>query len=135
MSKLKAYIGPAPDEKGLADYYLKSEADKVIAEKDKEIAELKEQVHDYAQGLYVMQARAEKEARHHKHKRCLDNAWWCRRSSNAYAWSASNLRGWKIAVYYDKKAELYRRWCKIWLELAAEPTWAKFLQLIHKEEK
>lgn len=31
MSELKAYIGPAPDEKGLADYYLKSEADKVIA--------------------------------------------------------------------------------------------------------
>ena len=43
MSELKAYIGPAPDEKGLADYYLKSEADKVIAEKDKEIAELKEE--------------------------------------------------------------------------------------------
>ena len=31
MSELKAYIGPAPDEKWLADYYLKSEADKVIA--------------------------------------------------------------------------------------------------------
>ena len=34
--ELKAYIGPAPDEKGLADYYLKSEADKVIAELKKE---------------------------------------------------------------------------------------------------
>ena len=31
MSELKAYIGPAPDEKGFAEYYLKSEADKVIA--------------------------------------------------------------------------------------------------------
>ena len=62
--ELKAYIGPAPDGTGLADYYLKSEADKVIAEKDAAIAELKEQVHDYAQGLYVLQARAEKEARH-----------------------------------------------------------------------
>jgi hypothetical protein len=50
MSKeLKAYIGPAPDEKGLADYYLKSDADKVIAEKDKEIAKLKDkcQMHDF----------------------------------------------------------------------------------------
>lgn len=77
----------------LSQIYLKSEADKVIAEKDKEIeelrmkrcdrcqqeiyqrdkeiAELKEQVHDYALGSYVMQARAEKEARHHKYKRCL----------------------------------------------------------------
>lgn len=40
-------------------FYIKSEADEVIAEKDKEIAELKRQVHDYAQGLYVLQARTE----------------------------------------------------------------------------
>ena len=40
-----------------------------LAEKDKEIAELQKQVHDYAQGMYVIQARAEKEAHHHKHKR------------------------------------------------------------------
>ena len=32
MSELKAYIAPTPDGTGLADYYLKSEADKVIAE-------------------------------------------------------------------------------------------------------
>ena len=41
MSELKAYIAPTPDGTGLADYYLKSEADKVIAEKDEEITELK----------------------------------------------------------------------------------------------
>ena len=27
------------------------------------------------------------------------------------------------------------RWLKRWLELAEEPTWEKFLQLIHKEAK
>ena len=31
MEQLKAYIAPTPDGTGLADYYLKSEADKVIA--------------------------------------------------------------------------------------------------------
>ena len=31
MSELKAYIAPNADGTGLADYYLKSEADKVIA--------------------------------------------------------------------------------------------------------
>ena len=31
MSELKAYIAPTPDGTSLADYYLKSEADKVIA--------------------------------------------------------------------------------------------------------
>lgn len=60
-----------------SDYYLESEADKVIAEKDAEIAELQKQVHDYAQGLYLLQARAEKEARHDKRKRCLAMAKWC----------------------------------------------------------
>lgn len=34
MSELKAYIGVSPDEKGLTDYYLKTDVDKVIAEKD-----------------------------------------------------------------------------------------------------
>ena len=32
MSELKSYIAPTADGTGLADYYLKSEADKVIAE-------------------------------------------------------------------------------------------------------
>ena len=44
MSELKPYIGPHPTDNTLTEYYLKSEADKVIAEKDKEIVELKEQV-------------------------------------------------------------------------------------------
>lgn len=60
----------------------------------------------------------QKRERKLKYKRCLNNAWWCRKSSNAYAWNASNHRGWKIAEYYDKKAELYRKWHKRWLELA-----------------
>ena len=38
---------------------------------------MQKQVHDYAQGLYVIQARAEKEARHHKYKRCLAKAEAC----------------------------------------------------------
>ncbi len=61
---------------------LKAEADEAIADLEEshkreveqllmEIAELQKQVHDYAQGLYVIQARAEKEARHQKYKRCL----------------------------------------------------------------
>ena len=52
MSELKAYIGPHPTDHTLTEYYLKSEADKVIEEKDKEL-------------------------RRHKYKRCLAMAWWC----------------------------------------------------------
>lgn len=74
-------------------FYIKSEADKVIAEKDKEL-------------------------RHQKHKRCLAMAMWCKKLSHVYALSAYTHRGWKIARYYDEKAELYRKWHKRWLELA-----------------
>lgn len=53
-----------------------------------------------------------------KHKRCLDNAWWCKKLSNVYALNASTHRGWKIAGYYDDKAELYRKWNTRWLKIA-----------------
>ena len=98
MSELKAYIGPAPDEKGLADYYLKSEADKVIA--------------------------------HHKYKRCLDKAKWCK------LWYEEEKNEWQLKdVHHWFRMSLFDKWYKRWLELAEEPTWAKFLQLIHKDGK
>lgn len=78
MSKLKVYVpqdgpyGLVPEEGGAPveeeTCYLKSEVDELIAEKDEEIAELQRQVHDYVQGLYEIQARAENELRHHKFK-------------------------------------------------------------------
>ena len=71
------------------EVYLKSEADAYIAELEEkhkmeveqlliEMQGLKKQVQDYAQGLYVVQARAEKELRHHKYQRCLAMAKWCK---------------------------------------------------------
>lgn len=87
----------------------KSEADKVISEKDAEIVELKKQVHDYALGLYVMQAKAEKEACHHKYKRCLAMAGRCR------------LRGRLFGACGLYEKELWAlKWHKRWLELAEQ---------------
>ena len=89
------------------EVYLKSEADKVIAEKDAEIVELKEQVHDYALGSYVLQARAEKEVRHHKYKWCVAMARGCR------------LRGRLFGACGLYEKELWAlKWHKRWLELA-----------------
>ena len=123
MSELKAYIAPTADGTGLADYYLKSEADKVIAEKDKEIAELQEQVHDYGLGLYVMQARAEKEARHDKYKRCLAMAKWCDVKATIYRMlineetSKINSRPYFFRLYKIKK-EMFERRSKTFTQLA-----------------
>ena len=66
MSELKVYGMNDPEVGDEYEMYKVSEVDKVLEEKDKEIAELQKQVHDYAQGLYVIQAKAEKEARHQK---------------------------------------------------------------------
>ena len=94
--------------------YLKSEADKVIAELEERIAEVDKEF-DFADH---QNERLLKKLRHSKYKRCLDNAWLCRKLSNAYALSAYTHRGWKIARYYDEKAEFYRKWRKRWQELA-----------------
>ena len=117
--------------------YLKSEVDKVLAEKDTEIAKLK--VHRFVGADEVrpvatigndfyLKSEADKVIAHHKYKRCLLIAKWCFEKSYS-----------TTLVKYDKESGLLRNfydwWGKRWLELAEEPTWERFLQLIHKEAK
>ena len=126
--ELKAYIGPAPDEKGLADYYLKSEADKVIAELKKErdwLAKDRAQAYDDLEKRAQLNIKQEESIRHSNHKRCLAMAKWCESENYTSCWYHEN----------SERCEWTEKWEKRWLELAKEPTWAKFLQLIHKEAK
>ena len=110
-------------------FYLKSEADKVIAEQDAEIVELKEQVHDYALNTYVIQARAEKELRHQKYRRCLAMARWCEATALWCYQAANTLPVGFHATLYGKPVmiepdRLFRRhvlltkWSTRWRELA-----------------
>ena len=77
----------------LAQIYLKSEADKVIAEKDKEIRRQK-----YRRCL----AMADK---------CVDL---CHKSKDLYRWTDDE----NLEHYYNHKIEFFARWHKRWLELA-----------------
>ena len=155
MSELKAYIGPAPDEKGLADYYLKSEADKVINELEADKLELRQRVNVLEGRLFglsqshnvetytcgILERKiirlerkikiSDKQLRHSNHKRCLAMAEWC----NANCMHTVLLIGHKIMPHWEWriKTNYWYKWRKIWLALAEEPTWTKFLQLIHKE--
>lgn len=99
-------------------WYEKSKADKVFAELEErhkmeveqlliEIAELQNRVRDYAQGLYVIQAMAEKEARHHKYKRCLSMAKLCNEK-----WLVHNF------AEITTKLGFYDKWEKRWLKIA-----------------
>ena len=94
--------------------YLKSEVDKVLAEKDTEIAKLK--VHRFVGADEVrpvatigndfyIKSEADKVIAHNKYKRCLAMAKWC------------NDRWADIATPYCKSV-WYRKWELRWLELA-----------------
>ena len=105
------------------EYYEREQVDTLLAEKDKEIAELKKACNDKDEWcLHTL-----KENRHHKYKRCLAMARWC----------DSEMNYWydRIEMEQCPRFKFYDKWHKRWLELAEEPTLAKFLQLIHKEAK
>ena len=119
MSELKVYIAPTPDGTGLADYYLKSEVDKVIAEqKDKlqNVSELLTEAREWLIESQKMHKRcaddAIKKIRHHKYKRCLAMARWCRVRACYYLTMGKN------SLYWDWKSDRAYKWHRRWLELA-----------------
>lgn len=110
---VREYRGQLSNE--MRPYYLKSEADKVIAE-------LKEHNENYRfdnKNMLHKIMNQDAELRHSDHKRCLAMAQWCMDAE----------------CKTEKDADFLVRWEHRWLALAEEPTWAKFLQLIHKEKQ
>lgn len=136
MTELKAYIAPTPDGTGLADYYLKSEADKVTAELEEshkmeveqllmEIVKLKEEL---KAKLESVQATAYAESvdagmENRKLKRALwlaraseaskeVNYWTCQDESS-YAIVDFNVRH-ETIVSYDAPHHRPYKWILIW---------------------
>ena len=99
------------EELRLHEVYSKSEADAVIAEKDKEIAELEERIADDDKDFEMANSQNErllKIVRHHKYKRCLAMARWFKIMSI-------------LAADYRvprEKWNFYEKWHKRWLELS-----------------
>lgn len=139
MSELKAFVARKIDD-GSCDHvpcievYPKSEADKVIEEKDAEIAELIEKNKRLANKDIIMASETikdlYKELRHSNRKRCLAMA-------DALTWEHDYLVDFVSDDFPNVRFKRRHRikWVNRWLALAEEPTWAKFLQLIHKETK
>ena len=118
MSELNVYHHELrPNE--YAEFYLKYEADKVIAEKDTEIQRLENLCESYridCDNLAIREANAYKEIerdnkqlRHHKYKRCLAMAKWCDAQVEWYN---------SLNEDYSFWLELYVKWHNRWLELA-----------------
>ena len=105
----EAYTKTGDDD--AAQVYLKSEADKVIEEKDAEIARLKAIRKVHVEAIESMGAgllQDEEENRHSKYRRCLAMAKVCK------------LKRFDAADYRipRRKWDFYNKWLKRWLELA-----------------
>ena len=99
------------EELRLHEVYSKSEADAVIAEKDKEIAELEERIADDDKDFEMANSQNErllKIVRHHKYKRCLAMA----RRFKIMSILAADYR------VPREKWNFYEKWHNRWLELS-----------------
>ena len=99
---------PTPNDDLICnEVYLKSEADKVIAD-------LKKACNDKDDWcLHTL-----KELRHHKYKRCLAMADkcvdLCYKAKDLYRWAEDE----NLEHYYNHKIEFFARWHRRWLKIA-----------------
>lgn len=92
--------------------YLKSEDDKVIAEKDEVIAELNRKNDDSRYNIAVLR----KEKSHQKYRRCLAMADMC---NARYDEEDAKVNGCGASwEYISKEMKYWERWCNRWLKLA-----------------
>ena len=124
---IREYRGPLSNEK--RPYYLKSEADKVIADLEEshkkevtqllmEIVELKEIDSKNRSAYYKDLAMMAKDVEHHKYKRCLDKAEiCCEKKENCYN-RALRKYSKDEADYLARKSEFWEDWEFRWLKIA-----------------
>jgi hypothetical protein len=91
-------------------FYLKSEADKVIADLEEKLKNSRN-ARKYWMKEYLLE---HKECIHHKYKRCLAMARWCETQFAYYIASCDRYD----SKYVNKKAGHFYKWKYKWLELA-----------------
>ncbi len=118
MSELKVYVKPIETNmfgKMIVgqSYYLKSEVDALLAEKDAEIVKLNDKALQYkvldkehCRDLNTQEKFFAEKICHHKYKRCLAMANWC-----------SAELGMLVSTW-ESKIKHYKKWQRRWLELA-----------------
>ena len=94
------------------------EMDIYIAEKDKEIAELKEFIENYRfdnKNMLHKIMKQDAELRHHKYKRCLAMAEWCNSEMGRETFACFRPRHTKEV--WREEHEYWAKWRKIWFKL------------------
>jgi hypothetical protein len=109
------------------DFYLKPEADKVIAEKDKTIAELKDKAIQYkvldkehCRDLNTQERFFAKQIAHNKYKRCVAMARWCKIQDEFMQLESERLGLPQSTLFleYRRKSMWWNKWRNRWHELA-----------------
>ena len=129
MSELKVYTPKELVMQGRHNepIYIKSVADKVIAElKDKlqNVSELLKETREWLMESQKMHKRcadnAIKKIRHNKYKRCLAMARWCRMHDEFTQLESERLGLPQRTIFleYRRKAMWFNKWHKCWLALA-----------------
>lgn len=115
---------------GYSIVYYADDADKVIAEKDEAIAELKDKLQNVSELLketreWLIESQkmhkrcadnAIKKLRHHKYKRCLAMADMC--SEALCYWDNVKYTFFKGEAYCFRKMNHYGKWGQIWLAIS-----------------
>lgn len=115
-NELKAYIAPTADGMGLEDYYLKSEADKVIADLEEKTKQYKVLYQEKCRDINTQERFFAQQIAHHKYKRCLDKARMC---EERYCYLTS-LENYQMTdkEYRQVIGDYWDRWHKRWLKIA-----------------
>jgi hypothetical protein len=99
--------------------YLKSEADKVIAELKDKALQYKVLDKEHCRDLNTQERFFAKQIAHNKYKRCLAMAKWCHNQREIYERDSYNWELEDDAVNsLRNKANIMRKWRKRWLKLA-----------------
>jgi len=118
MSELKAFVARKIDD-GTCDpvpcveVYIRSEADKVIAELEDKALQYKVLDKEHCRDLNTQERFFAKQIAYNKYKRCLAMARWC---SERVARIEKDYAFWRHGK--DYASNFYKRWEKRWLELA-----------------
>ena len=115
----EAYTKTGDDD--AAQVYIKSEADKVIAEKDSEIARLNAIRKVHVEAIESMEAgllQDDKEIRHQKYKRCLLRSVIAEMNATHFKDLFYGEGSEALADEYNKQITIHYKWHNRWLELA-----------------
>jgi hypothetical protein len=134
MSELKVYTQDEILDSSIGDdVYLQPDVDKILAEKDKKIAELKDKALQYkvldkehCRDLNTQERFFAKQIAHNKYKRCLVIAKWCltEKVYFHYRYDDWGDKGYDRS-YKWKKVVFWSKWARRWLELAEKFNEAK----------